>query len=56
MVHGAKPEDVYEDKEGLYNMRVLARNMAFFLKCKQVALQHGVKLPKRSPVFTNFVR
>ncbi|NLY30436.1 MAG: flavodoxin family protein [Firmicutes bacterium] len=57
MVHGAKPEDVYEDKEGLYNMRVLARNMAFFLKCKQVALQHGVKLPEReAPVFTNFVR
>ncbi|NLY30850.1 MAG: flavodoxin family protein, partial [Firmicutes bacterium] len=34
-----------------------ARNMAFFLKCKQVALQHGVKLPEReAPVFTNFVR
>ncbi len=57
MVHGAKPEDVYKDEEGLYNMRVLARNMAFFLKCKQVALQHGVEFPKQEPpVFTNFIR
>lgn len=57
MVHGLKPEDVYEDKEGLYNMRVLARNMAFFLKCKQAALENGIPLPESEPhVFTNFIR
>lgn len=57
MVHGAKPEDVHEDKEGMFNMRVLGRNMAFFVKCKQVALENGVALPKEeAPVFTNFIR
>jgi len=57
MVHGAKPENVNEDKEGLLNMRILARNMAFFLKCKKAGLQNGVELPEREAhVFTNFVR
>lgn len=57
MVHGAKPEDVAEDKEGLYTMKVLAKNMAFMLKCKETALKNGVVLPKReTPVFTNFIR
>ena len=33
MVHGAKPEDVKKDLEGMQTMQVLAKNMAFFLKC-----------------------
>ena len=38
-------------------MRVLARNMAYFLKCKDAVAKSGVKLPKfEEPVFTNFVR
>ncbi len=57
LVHGASAEQVQEDKEGLQTMRTLARNMAFLLKCKQVALENGVPLPQREPgVFTNFVR
>lgn len=57
MVHGGRPGDVSEDKEGLHTMRVLARNMAFFLRCKQAGLQSGVKLPeKEAPVMTNFIR
>jgi multimeric flavodoxin WrbA len=57
MVHGAKPEDVKKDREGLQTMRVLARNMAFFLKCKEAGLKAGVQLPQREkPVFTNFIR
>ena len=57
MVHGAKPEDVKKDLEGLQTMRVLARNMAFFLKCKEAGLNAGVNLPMREkPIFTNFVR
>ncbi len=57
MVHGAKPEDVKKDPEGLQTMRVLARNMAFFLKCKEAGLKAGVQLPEREkPVFTNFIR
>lgn len=31
-VHGNTPEEVREDKEGLFVMRQLARNMAFFFK------------------------
>ena len=57
MVHGAVPEQVEEDKEGLYTMRVLGRNMAYLLKCQEAARKAGVKQPEQeTPVFTNFVR
>ncbi len=57
MVHGAKPEDVEKDLEGLQTMRILARNMAFFLKCKETGLKTGVPLPvKEERIFTNFIR
>ena len=57
MVHGAKPEEVNQDLEGLQTMRTLARNMAFFLKCKEVGLKSGVALPEQEDsIFTNFVR
>ncbi len=57
MVHGARPEDVEKDLEGLQIMRVLARNMAFFLKCKEAGLKTGVPPPVReTPIFTNFIR
>jgi multimeric flavodoxin WrbA len=57
MVHGAKPEDVEKDLEGLQTMRILARNMAFFLKCKEAGLNTGVPLPvKEKRIFTNFIR
>ncbi len=57
MVHGATSEDVKQDLEGLQTMRTLARNMAFFLKCKEVGLKNGVSLPDQEvSVFTNFIR
>ncbi len=57
MVHGVKPEDVEKDKEGLQTMRILARNMVFFLKCKEAGIKAGVQLPVREEtVFTNFIR
>ncbi len=57
MVHGSKPDDVKQDEEGLYTMRLLAKNMAFFLKCKKIALESGLTLPEKEPrVFTNFIR
>lgn len=57
MVHGAVPEQVEEDLEGLYTMRVLGRNMAYLLKCQEAAKKAGVSLPEREPaIFTNFVR
>lgn len=57
MVHGASAEQVKQDAEGLYTMRVLGRNMAYLLRCQEAAKKAGVKLPKQeTPVFTNFVR
>lgn len=57
MVHGANAEQVKEDAEGLYTMRVLGRNMAYMLHCQEAARNAGVALPKQeTPVFTNFVR
>lgn len=57
MVHGAAPEQVRQDAEGVYTMRVLARNMAYMLKCQEAAKAAGVPLPEREPaIFTNFIR
>jgi multimeric flavodoxin WrbA len=57
MVHGAKPEDVKKDLEGMQNMRVLARNMAWLLKCKEAGMKAGVQSPvKEDIVLTNFIR
>lgn len=57
MVHGMEPEDVLQDKEGLYTMRVLGRNMAYMLKCIKAGKDAGVPLPFREPpVSTNFIR
>lgn len=57
MVHGATPEDVKQDLEGLQIMRVLGKNMAWFLKCKEAASKAGVPLPVREEkLYTNFIR
>ena len=57
MVHGATPEQVKKDLEGMQVMSVLGNNMAFFLHCKNVAMKMGIELPKQEPmVFTNFIR
>jgi len=57
MVHGAHPEDVKKDLEGLQTMRILARNMAWFLKCKEAGIKAGVQLPeKEENIFTNFIQ
>ncbi len=57
MVHGSKPEEVRKDLEGMQIMRILGRNMAWFLKCKQAGIKAGVPYPQREDtVFTNFIR
>jgi multimeric flavodoxin WrbA len=57
MVFGMTPEDVRRDVEGLQIMRVLARNMAWFLRCKQAAQAAGVPMPEREPrISLNFMR
>ena len=57
MVHGSCADDVRQDLEGMQNMRILARNMAYYLKCIEAGKKAGVELPKKEEVvFTNFIR
>jgi len=57
MVHGNSAEEVMQDIEGLQNMRILARNMAFLLRA--IAAERSLNgLPKEEPEihYTNFIR
>ncbi|MGL4368350.1 MAG: flavodoxin family protein [Spirochaetota bacterium] len=57
MVHGTAPDDVKKDIEGMQIMRILGKNMAWFLKCKEAGIKAGVKMPeKENTEFTNFIR
>jgi multimeric flavodoxin WrbA len=57
MVHGNSPEEVEQDLEGLHTMRTLARNMAWFLRCKEAGGKAGVASPRpEERVATNFIR
>lgn len=57
MVHGAKPEDVKADEEGVQIMRILGRNMAWLLKSIEAGKKAGVEQPRaEKKVFTNFIR
>ncbi len=57
MVHGASADEVKQDEEGMQNMRILARNMAWFLKLKEAGQKAGIELPKQEEiVHTNFIR
>ena len=57
IVHGATPEEAKQDLEGMQTMRILGNNMAYFLKCQEVAQKLSVPMPPQEPVtFTNFIR
>ena len=57
MVHGATPEDVKQDKEGMQIMRILGRNMAYYLKCIEAGREKGINPPEQEKTtFTNFIR
>lgn len=57
MVHGHTPDEVRQDKEGMQNMRFLARNMAYYLKCIEAGKKAGIQMPKQEDVeYTNFIR
>ena len=58
MVHGNTPDEVLQDTEGLQIMRVLARNMAWFLKLKEAGEKAGISLPRQEEnrLATNFIR
>lgn len=57
MVHGREAKDLEHDKEGLQTMRILARNMSYFLKCIEAGREKGIETPKtEKTTLTNFVR
>ena len=56
-VHGTNPDEVRKDEEGMQTMRALGNNMAWLLKCIDVAKKNGVEYPENEKaVKTNFVR
>ena len=57
LVYGASAKEVEKDTEGMYTMRVLGENMAYYLRLKEAGDKLGVKLPVREkPTFMNFIR
>lgn len=48
MVHGQTPEQVLSDAEGIRNLHMLAKNMVWFLRCKEAGKKAGVPLPQYS--------
>ena len=57
VVHGNTPDEVRQDTEGLQTMRVLARNMAWLLKCIALGREHGIGFPAHEQhTMTNFIR
>ncbi len=57
MVHGVTPEQVRQDKEGMQNLRILAKNMAYLLKCREAATKEGILPPEAEKMEkTNFIR
>ena len=56
-VHGTNPDEVRKDEEGMQTMRTLGNNMAWLLKCIDVARKNGVEYPENEKaVKTNFIR
>ena len=48
-VHGWKPEDVMQDREGLQTMRALGDNMAWMLECFAAGRAAGIATPAIEP-------
>ena len=57
MVHGNNPEEVKQDEEGMQIMRILGRNMAYFLKCQEAGRKAGINMTEKEKTkLTNFIR
>ena len=57
MVHGNTPEEVVQDIEGMQTMRVLAKNMAWLLKCIDAGDKASIERPQREEkINTNYIR
>ena len=57
VIHGNTPEEIRQDTEGLQIMRVLAKNMAWLLKCIRIGREQGIEFPNHEQhIMTNFIR
>lgn len=57
IIHGNTPEEVLQDKEGLFTLDTLGRNMAWMLNCIEAGKANGVIAEEvEKDVWTNFVR
>ena len=58
MVFGRKPGDATQDLEGMQTVRVLARNMAWMLKCIELGKENGIEYPQSEQPreWTHFIR
>ncbi len=57
MAFGSNAEQVEKDEEGMQTMRMIGRNMAWLLKCIDIAKNNGVNPPEHEKhVKTNFIR
>ncbi|MDD5828523.1 MAG: flavodoxin family protein [Lachnospira sp.] len=57
MVHGNTPDEVKQDEEGMQTMRILARNMAWLLKCIEAGKNAGINTPEQeAKIKTNYIR
>lgn len=56
MVHGKNPEQVKKDLEGIQIMRTLGANMAWILKCINIAKENGIERPiPEKKIMTSFI-
>ena len=46
VIYGTNAKEALEDLEGLKTMSILAKNMAWFLKIKELSLKEGIPLPQ----------
>jgi len=57
MAFGRNSEDVKKDTEGMQSLRILGKNMAYFLKCIEAGKEKGIDKPVQEKItFTNFIR
>lgn len=55
-VHGTNPEEVKKDYEGMQTMRTIGNNMAWLLKCIDIAKKSGLEYPHNEEIIkTNFI-
>ena len=56
VVFGARPDEVQQDKEGLWRMRSLGKNMAWLIKMKDSTKDELTPPAETDRVFFNFIR